>query len=268
MTVGVARARTPRPHSRARAIERPPRMDAVAARVRAMAHARDVDALVALVSRASDGASVSAEGAGDADARARALRARGAPPPWDEICGAFAAARASSGASRVQAYEAHARGVRELVKAFRGDDDGAWMTRAMATAADDARAVAIEADEEMRARGEKPSRLADCGSTLMLVYRAVSQTSNAEKKAPQLRVVNGLFKVYFRLNALHLCKNLINAVNLPTFLPFDSFPKAEKVTYNFYVGRLAVFEIRTSARRRTSSTHSRTVITRARRTCD
>jgi len=54
--------------------------------------------------------------------------------------------------------------------------------------------------------------------------------------------VNGLFKVYFRLNALHLCENLINAVNLPTFLPFDSFPKAEKVTYNFYVGRLAVFE--------------------------
>jgi len=75
-----------------------------------------------------------------------------------------------------------------------------------------------------------------------LAYRAVSQTSSREKKAPQLHVVNALFKVYFKLNALHLCKNLINAVNLPTFLPFDSFPKSEKVTYNFYVGRLAVFE--------------------------
>jgi hypothetical protein len=76
----------------------------------------------------------------------------------------------------------------------------------------------------------------------MLVYRAVSQTSDAEKKTPQLHIVNVLFKVYFKLNALHLCKNLINAVNLPTFLPFDSFAKSEKVTYNFYVGRLAVFE--------------------------
>ena len=109
-------------------------------------------------------------------------------------------------------------------------------------AVDDARALAQRADEALKRGGEKPSKLADAGSTLMLVYRAVSQMSTAEKKAPQLHVVNNLFKVYFKLNALHLCKNLINAVNLPTFLPFDSFPKSEKVTYNFYVGRLAVFE--------------------------
>ena len=141
-----------------------------------------------------------------------------------------------------EAYDAHARGTRELVKAFKNDDGGAWMTPALYVVVDDARKRAEDADECLRRRGEKPGRLADCGSTLMLVYRAVSQTSVAEKKASQLYVVNTLFRIYFKLNTLHLCKNLINAVNLPTFLPFDSFAKAEKVTYNFYVGRLAVFE--------------------------
>ena len=51
-----------------------------------------------------------------------------------------------------------------------------------------------------------------------------------------------LFKIYFKLNTLHLCKNLIAAVNLPTFLPFESFPSSQKVTYSYYVGRLAVFD--------------------------
>ena len=54
--------------------------------------------------------------------------------------------------------------------------------------------------------------------------------------------MNCLFKIYFKLNTLHLCKNLINAVNLPTFLPFNSFPIGQRVTYSFYVGRLSVFD--------------------------
>jgi hypothetical protein len=51
-----------------------------------------------------------------------------------------------------------------------------------------------------------------------------------------------LFKIYFKLNTLHLCKNLIAAVNLPTFPPFESFPTSQRVTYSYYVGRLAVFD--------------------------
>jgi len=179
---------------------------------------------------------------------------------WSEILGAFACAAAmrgraaaaggvgggtstaSASASYKASRDAHANGTKALVKAFKSAEDGEWMTPVIRKVVDDTREVAQLADEELKRRGEKPSCLADAGSTLMLVYRAVSQTSNSEKKTPQLHVVNALFKVYFELNALHLCKNLINAVNLPTFLPFDSFPKSEKVTYNFYVGRLAVFE--------------------------
>ena len=140
----------------------------------------------------------------------------------------------------VEAADAHARGVKAFVKAFRADDGGAWATPAVYACVDDARAFAERADEDLKRRGEKPSKLADVGSTLMLAAERCRRRRRGRRRRRSC-TWNAL-KVYFKLNALHLCKNLINAVNLPTFLPFDSFPKSEKVTYNFYVGRLAVFE--------------------------
>ena len=65
---------------------------------------------------------------------------------------------------------------------------------------------------------------------------------NREKKMAALDVVIVLFQVYFRLNTLRMCKSLINAVNSPQFLPFDAFPASQRVTYRFFVGRLAIFD--------------------------
>jgi hypothetical protein len=65
-----------------------------------------------------------------------------------------------------------------------------------------------------------------------------SCTDNAKKKEPVLDIVITLFKVYFHLNTLQLCKNLINAVER---LDFNAFPAASRVTYMFYMGRLSIF---------------------------
>lgn len=48
--------------------------------------------------------------------------------------------------------------------------------------------------------------------------------------------------MYFRLNTLRLCKNLINAVNSRQFMPFEEFPASQRVTYKYYTGRLAIFD--------------------------
>ncbi len=48
--------------------------------------------------------------------------------------------------------------------------------------------------------------------------------------------------MYFRLNTLRLCKNLINAVQSRQFLPFEAFPASQRVTYKYYTGRLAIFD--------------------------
>lgn len=55
-----------------------------------------------------------------------------------------------------------------------------------------------------------------------------------------LTLVNQLFKVYFRINKLHLCKPLIRAIDSSAFK--DSFPLAEQITYKYFVGRKAMFD--------------------------
>ena len=54
-------------------------------------------------------------------------------------------------------------------------------------------------------------------------------------------VVTNLFKIYFRLNTLRLCNNLIVTVERPNFPTLDKFPLAHGVTYKFYTGRLSMF---------------------------
>jgi hypothetical protein len=54
-------------------------------------------------------------------------------------------------------------------------------------------------------------------------------------------VVTNLFKIYFRLNTLRLCNNLIVTVERPNFPSIDKFPLAHGVTYKFYTGRLSMF---------------------------
>lgn len=65
---------------------------------------------------------------------------------------------------------------------------------------------------------------------------------NKEKKLALLEIINTLFKVYFQLNTLRLCKTLINAVASKQFLEFQVFPASQRVTYKYYTGRLNIFD--------------------------
>ena len=67
-------------------------------------------------------------------------------------------------------------------------------------------------------------------------------SGNKEKKLALLEIINTLFKVYFQLNTLRLCKTLINAVNSKQFLEFDMFPASQRVTYRYFTGRLNIFD--------------------------
>jgi len=55
-----------------------------------------------------------------------------------------------------------------------------------------------------------------------------------------LAVVNQLFKIYFAINKIQLCKPLVRAIDS---LPIkDQFPKAHLVTYRYFVGKKAMFD--------------------------
>lgn len=72
--------------------------------------------------------------------------------------------------------------------------------------------------------------------------RGPRSAGNKDKKLAALDIVNLSIKIYFRLNTLRLCKNLMRTVESRQFAAFDAFPAAQRVTYKFYVGRLAVFD--------------------------
>lgn len=55
-----------------------------------------------------------------------------------------------------------------------------------------------------------------------------------------LYIVNQLFSMYFKLNTLRLCKNLLKPVESRGI--HENGTMGEMVTYRYYVGRLNMFE--------------------------
>ena len=55
-----------------------------------------------------------------------------------------------------------------------------------------------------------------------------------------LSLVNQLFKLYFRINKLHLMKPLIRAIDSSPLK--DKFPLSQQITFKYYVGRKAMYD--------------------------
>ena len=163
--------------------------------------------------------------------------------PWDEYMTYHLSCIASlQEGNRVQAYEKAVAGLQPFLKAFR-EDEGAWVVEPMHSVVHNLRFVAEAADTEQRRRGQKEDKLVDCGDQLRKCFSVSLQApSNKDKKLAALDIVNVSIKIYFKLNTLRLCKNLIRTVDSKQFAPFDSFPVSQRVTYKFYLGRLAVFD--------------------------
>ena len=106
------------------------------------------------------------------------------------------------------------------------------------------RLVAEKADEELtQKRGKKPEKLENAGNQLMSCFAAANRPQgNPDKRLATLRIVNDLFRIYFKLNTLRNCKYLIRVVEAKKFVPFEYFHAGDRVTYKFFVGRLAVFD--------------------------
>ena len=108
-----------------------------------------------------------------------------------------------------------------------------------------------QADEHLKAKGEKMGKLQEAAGVLQKSFRIVVNDRapiEQSKKWGGLHVINNLFKIYFRLNNLRLCQNLIRAVEGPGFpkaldgqvLSGRHFPMAQLVTYHYFVGRLSL----------------------------
>lgn len=141
----------------------------------------------------------------------------------------------------VAAYDALVSATPAFLKLFKAADTP-WVIEPLYAMVRNISATAELADSELQQQGKAICKMSDAGSQLMKCFRESLQGAGHKgKKLVTLFVVNQLFKIYFKLNTLHLCKNLIKAVDSPQVVAFEHFSAAQRVTYKFFVGRLSVF---------------------------
>lgn len=168
-------------------------------------------------------------------------------PPFDEMVAShLRAVWAVAENDYYEAYQAHVSVVQNFMKVFQSMKDENWALPALHSVCLNLRLFANSADQQrVRADlGKDGEILEKSAEYLMNCFRVcVSDTRAAienSKKWGMLGIVNQLFKIYFKINKMQLCKPLIRAIDS---LPIkDQFPKSHLVTYRFFVGKKAMFD--------------------------
>ena len=93
------------------------------------------------------------------------------------------------------------------------------------------------------------TNLRNCQTAITKAFTTVAKDRNPItdphcKKLAIFSVTNVLFKIYFKLNTLQLMGKLIKQINqTPVYMQnLKLFPLCDVVTYQYYVGRLSLFE--------------------------
>ncbi|NXO84551.1 PCID2 protein, partial [Sitta europaea] len=121
-----------------------------------------------------------------------------------------------------------------------------WALPIMYSVALDLRIFANNADQQLVKKGKSKvgDMLEKAAELLMSCFRVCASDTRAgiedSKKWGMLFLVNQLFKIYFKINKLHLCKPLIRAIDSSNLK--DEYSMAQRVTYKYYVGRKAMFD--------------------------
>lgn len=107
------------------------------------------------------------------------------------------------------------------------------------------RLLAERAEKHQTGGNDKPGEIlekaAECLMGCFRICAADNRTAEEDsKRIGMLAIVNQLFKVYFRINKLHLCKPLIRAIE--SYQYKESFSLAQQITYRYFVGRKSMFD--------------------------
>lgn len=144
----------------------------------------------------------------------------------------------------MEAYRQQAICAQAVVKMLQHLKEVNWCLPIMHVVCLDLRLLAQKC-EEVSSSVSKPGEILEKAAECLLgCFRVCASDSRASdehtKRMGMLNLVNQLFKVYFRINKLHLCKPLIRAIESSVYK--DYFPLAEQITYKYFVGRKAMFD--------------------------
>ncbi|KAL7095949.1 hypothetical protein ACP275_10G054600 [Erythranthe tilingii] len=138
----------------------------------------------------------------------------------------------------VEAYVAFEKVSNAFIQEFR-NWESAWALEALYVIAYEVRILAERADIELASIGKTPEKLKGAGSFLMKVFGVLA--GKGAKRIGALYVTCQLFKIYFKLGTVHLCRSVIRSIETAKFFDFEEFPDRDKVTYMYYTGRLEVY---------------------------
>lgn len=150
----------------------------------------------------------------------------------------------------VKSYESQASLHATFNQIFKSSK-GNWLVPALQAVCKTTHVLAVAADKEAGS-----SDNAKLHNAVTLLQESFSRTfhdrvelydeaqlndSDGSKKIAVLHIVNELLSIYFSLNTLRLCKNLVKPVETKK-LHTKAFPMGDLVTYRYYTGRLNLFE--------------------------
>ncbi|KAG8586621.1 hypothetical protein GDO81_005434 [Engystomops pustulosus] len=175
-------------------------------------------------------------------------------PPYDEMFAAhLRCTYAVSNHDFVEAYKCQTVVVQypfqvftSFLKIFQAHKEENWALPIMYAITLDLRYFANSADQQLakKGKGKIGDMLEKAAELLMSCFRVCASDTRAafedSKKWGMLFLVNQLFKIYFKISKLHLCKPLIRAIESSNFK--EDYTISQKVTYKYYVGRKAMFD--------------------------
>ncbi|ESO88551.1 hypothetical protein LOTGIDRAFT_219074 [Lottia gigantea] len=168
-------------------------------------------------------------------------------PPYDELVSAhLRCCWCVSNLDFIQASTCQASVVQTFTKIFQSQKEENWCLPVMYAVCLDLRLFANSADIQAvnKRKGKPGENLEKAAELLMGCFRVCASDNRAaiddSKKWGMLNLVNQLFKIYFKINKLHLCKPLVRAIDS---LPIkDQFSLSQLITFRYYVGRKAMFD--------------------------
>jgi len=136
--------------------------------------------------------------------------------------------------------EKHARGLLGLIS------EQPWVLPAVIGTASTLRVLSAKVDDDLLRRGGTitNSQLAQCAMMLQSIFAktAAAKGQDADqRKAAAVAIGCIMFKVYFRLNTLTNCKNVVKTID-DTLKIFDTAQLCHKVTFRYYTGRLLAYD--------------------------
>lgn len=166
--------------------------------------------------------------------------------PLDEIiCYHLKCLYSISNNDYMEAYQHQSNLTQSLTKIIQSQKDENWSLPLMYTVCLDLRLLAQRVEKEKKGTSDKPGEILEkAAECLMGCFRVCAADNRAaeedSKRIGMLTLVNQMFKVYFRINKLHLCKPLIRAID--SYQYKENFSLSQQITYRYFVGRKAMFD--------------------------